>query len=139
MQLKTIKKINLKLFLPLSLSSLMFFLFLTKSKIETTLLLVNYITTLLYLLIFSETIMLLIGQYTEEKVQINKKKIVFLFIFKLLFLLIPLFYSAEILKVRVLLPLSNYLIHIFILYFSFKKIEEIKVSNTSTEEYKLYL
>jgi predicted membrane channel-forming protein YqfA (hemolysin III family) len=82
---------------------------------------VVYIATIIYLLMFSEAIFQLTTTYADDKQKSDKKLVVALFVGKLVILISALIFGVQIMGSRIIIPLLNYIIHIFVLGASFKK------------------
>jgi hypothetical protein len=105
-----------KYFLYSSLSTGAALLFVQRPQ-EVIAILVVYLTTILNHMLLVECV----GELTKNaKVGGNRLKIVLLFIFKLLILFAALGLGIHLMAKRVLIPLFNYVIFIFILGYSLK-------------------
>ena len=121
MQLEIVKKIDFKKFFLSSLLPTALTFFFARSVQEFIALFLMYIATVLYVLMFSEMVFLMARGSLENDFKVDKRYLAFLFIAKLVILISAIIYAVDLLKVRTIIPLGNYVIHIFILASSIKK------------------
>lgn len=114
--------INLKKYFLYSLPSTGFCVFFTRSPEEIFAIILALILTFVnqYLLVLGVS-ELLNPAYLEDSAQRPTKKIIFFFILKMLILALALYFCAVIMGKRVIIPIINYVILIFVLYFSLEK------------------
>lgn len=122
--MRFINKINFKQFTPASIFTLGFFCFFAENKSELIVIVGVYLATLVNLLMLTEGIIELTRRDVHEensRLQINKEKVIYLFIGKILLLILALTLGVQIIGNRIIIALINYIMQIFILVLSFKK------------------
>lgn len=120
MQLK--KRINLKIFIPVSLSATALFLLFSSSRVETIVILGVYAATLINLYLLMNIIEKIIAAATSfDAIEYSKFNMVLVFIGKMGIIFVALFISVQFVEKRVIIPLLNYVIQIFVLGVSFKR------------------
>ena len=119
MLLKT--KINLKKFFLISLPTTGLFLLFARHQNDVIGILIVYVATVTHLGMLSEAVFELIqSQITDGHIQNVKDKILYLFLGKLTILIMSLVISRQIMGDRIIIPVINYVIQIFILTFSIR-------------------
>ena len=119
MLLKT--KINLKKFFLLSVSTTLLFLLFSRGWNDIIGILIVYVATVLHLGMLAEAVFELVkSQVSEGHIHNAKDKIMYLFAGKLLILILSLVISRQIMGNRIIIPVINYVIQIFILTFSIR-------------------
>ncbi|PIK14340.1 MAG: hypothetical protein CES88_08315 [Halobacteriovorax sp. JY17] len=119
MLLKT--KINLKKFFLLSISTTILFLLFSRGWNDIIGILIVYVATVLHLGMLAEAVFELVkSQVSEGHIHNVKDKIMYLFAGKLLILILSLVISRQIMGNRIIIPVINYVIQIFILTFSIR-------------------
>ena len=119
MHLKT--KINLKKFFLLSLPTTGGFLLFARNTEDIFAILLVYVATVTHLGMLAEAVFELIeSQITDGHIQNVKDKILYLFLGKLTILIMSLVICRQIMGNRIIIPVINYVIQIFILTFSIK-------------------
>ncbi|WP_127715459.1 hypothetical protein [Halobacteriovorax sp. HLS] len=119
MLLKT--KINHKKFFLMSLSTTALFLLFARNVEDIFAILLVYVATVTHLGMLAEAVFELIeSQITDGHIQNVKDKIMYLFLGKLTILIISLLIGRQIMGNRIIIPVINYVIQIFILTFSIK-------------------
>ena len=122
--MRFINKINFKQFTPASIFTLGFFCFFAENQSELIVIVGVYLATLVNLLMLTEGIIELTRRDVHEensRLQINKEKVIYLFIGKILLLILALTLGVQIIGNRIIIALINYIMQIFILVLSFKK------------------
>lgn len=114
--------INLKKYFLYSLPSTGLCVFLARSPEEIFAIILALVLTFVnqYLLVLGVS-ELLNPAYLEDSAQRPTKKIIFFFVLKMLILALALYFCAVIMGKRVIIPIINYVILIFVLYFSLEK------------------
>ncbi|WP_034719951.1 hypothetical protein [Bacteriovorax sp. DB6_IX] len=115
MHLRALEKINSKVFLTLSIPPTAVCLYLSKYPEEWIAVLTVYAATIVYLVMFSEAIYELTAPYQEEGYKSNKGKLAFLFIGKIVILISAIIFGVQIMGSRIIIPVLNYFVHIFVL------------------------
>lgn len=115
MHLEITKKINLKKFILLSLVPTIICFMLARNNHEIFAISIVYIATIIYLLMFAEAIYLLTNQYKPGYGEASKVTLGFLFIGKLVILISSLLFGVQIMENRIIIPVINYVIIIFVL------------------------
>ena len=118
MLLKT--KINLKKYFILTALTTVFCLALTANNEEKIAILVIYLATLINQFILVHLVQYLID-FVSKDIPIDKLKVIMLSVIKISVLFGSLYLGVLLMNSRVIIPLLNYVIHIFILVLSFKK------------------
>lgn len=119
MLLKT--KINLKKFFSISLLTTGVFLLFARDINDVFAILLVYVATVTHLGMLAEAVFELIkSQITDGHIHNVKDKILYLFLGKLTILIMSLVISRQIMGDRIIIPVINYVIQIFILTFSIK-------------------
>ncbi len=115
-------EINIKKYLLYSLPSTICALALARTKAEIFAIMLAYAFTLVnqWLLVFGVR-ELLNPAYIEHPQQRPTKLIIFAFVVKMLILALGLYFSAVIMGKRVIIPVINYAVLIFVLLFSIEK------------------
>ncbi len=117
-----IKRINLRLFLPVSLATLLVFSLFCKGQTEILVLLGVHVATLinLYMLMFVVDRLLLNQEVLASK-NIDKFKVVSYFLLKIFILFFALSLGVHFIGNRIIIALLNYVIQIFVLGISLKR------------------
>lgn len=117
-----IKKINLKLFLPVSLGTLLIFSLFCNGLTEILVLIGVHVATLLnlYMLMFVVDRLLLSPEVLASK-NIDKFKVVSYFLLKIFVIFFALSLGVHFIGNRIIIPLINYVIQIFVLGISLKR------------------
>jgi predicted membrane channel-forming protein YqfA (hemolysin III family) len=118
MKLHIFNKIDFKKFFLISILPSAISIFFAIDNNEILAMGVIYIATVVYLFMFSEAIYE-VTDNTKEKT--NKRIVSFLLIGKLVILIGALIFGVQIMGKRIIIPVLNYIIHIFVLYISMKK------------------
>ncbi|ATH06388.1 hypothetical protein BIY24_00040 [Halobacteriovorax marinus] len=119
MLLKT--RINHKKFFLISLPTTAAFLLFARGWNDIIGILVVYVATVLHLAMLAEAVFELVkSQVTDGHIQNVKDKIMYLFAGKLTILILSLLISRQIMGNRIIIPVINYVIQIFILTFSIR-------------------
>ena len=82
---------------------------------------VIYVATVIYLLMFALFVYELIRPHRIKDYKLYKKNLVFLFIGKLLILIGAILFGVQILESKIIIPVINYFLNIFVLGVSIKK------------------
>jgi hypothetical protein len=116
------KRINLKLFIPLSLSFTCLALLFSRNTLEASVIIGIYIATLINLALLLGVISKIveIGSSTEP-VEYSKLNLALVFIGKMGIIFLGLSLGVHFMDKRVIIPLLNYVIQIFVLGVSFKR------------------
>ncbi|WP_372655240.1 hypothetical protein [Halobacteriovorax sp.] len=119
MLLKT--KINLKKFFLMSVPTTVVFLLFSRGWNDITGTLIVYVATVLHLGMLAEAVFELVkSQVSDGHIHRVKDKIMYLFAGKLTILILSLVISRQIMGNRIIIPVINYVIQIFILTFSIR-------------------
>ncbi len=121
MQLEITKKINFNKFFTISIIPTVLCFALAKSFSEIIAITVVYIATVIYLFMFAEAIYQLTGMYKEGERNAPKGKVAILFVGKLVILISALIFGVQIMGSRIIIPVINYIIQIFVLGVSSNK------------------
>ncbi len=121
MKIIVLERVNFKRFFLFSLPITLITLYFANSTKEIFLFLLMYLATLIYVLMFSEAIFNMTNKYKDDAEQVSNKYIATLFVLKLVILVAAILYSVQTLSTRIIIPILNYIIHIFILGASIKK------------------
>ena len=121
MKFLILNRVNFKKFFGLSILPTAITLFLSHNNKELGLFLLMYAATLLYVFMFSEAIFNMTQKYKDEEYKVSNKYIATLFVLKLFILVGAILFSVQTLGSRIIIPILNYIIHIFILGVSVKK------------------
>lgn len=113
--LRTFEKINPKKFILFSFPFTGLALYFSKWPMEWIAVLTIYVATVIYLVMFAEAVYELTAPYQEEGYKSNKKKLAFLFIGKIVILISALIFGVQIMGSKIIIPVLNYFIHIFVL------------------------
>ncbi len=116
------KRINLKIFIPVSLITTLALLLFSQSQTETLVILGVYLATLINLFLLLSVInkIVEIGTATEP-VDYSKLRLALVFLAKMLVLFLALTIGVHFTGKRIIIPLLNYVIQIFVLGVSFKR------------------
>lgn len=116
------KRINLKIFIPTSLITTCALLLFSNSSTETFVILGVYAATLLNLFLLLSVIQKIveIGTATEP-VDYSKMKLALIFILKMAVIFLALTIGVHFTGKRIIIPLLNYVIQIFVLGVSLKR------------------
>ncbi|MBK23822.1 MAG: hypothetical protein CME70_07445 [Halobacteriovorax sp.] len=116
------KRINLKIFVPLSLVTTTGLVFFSQSTAETLVILGVYVATLLNLFLLMSVIQKIveIGTATEP-VDYSKIKLALIFVAKMAVIFLALTIGVHFTGKRIIIPLLNYVIQIFVLGVSLKR------------------
>jgi len=123
---KFAKKINLKKYLLSSVLTTGIALAFAQNSTEIIAILVIYLATILNQFILVEVIMEMVSERKNDlsrTYRVNKTKVALLFVLKLLILFGALSLGIHLMGKRVLIPLLNYVVLIFILGLSLKDVE----------------
>ncbi len=105
----------------MSLSTTALFLLFARNVEDIFAILLVYVATVTHLGMLAEAVFELIeSQITDGHIQNVKDKIMYLFLGKLTILIISLLIGRQIMGNRIIIPVINYVIQIFILTFSIK-------------------
>ena len=115
MKIIVLERVNFKRFFLFSLPITLITLYFANSTKEIFLFLLMYLATLIYVLMFSEAIFNMTNKYKDDAEQVSNKYIATLFVLKLVILVAAILYSVQTLSTRIIIPILNYIIHIFIL------------------------
>lgn len=115
------QRINFARFFLLSLPLVAICLYFLKPGEEWMAFSVIYAASVIYLIMFSEAVHELIKPHRIEGYKIKKKKLAFLFIGKLVILIGALLFGVQILQSKIIIPVINYFMHIFVLGASMRK------------------
>ncbi len=119
MLLKT--KINLKKFFLMSVPTTCVFLLFSRGWNDISGILIVYVATVLHLAMLAEAVFELVkSQVSDGHIHRVKDKIMYLFAGKLTILILSLVISRQIMGNRIIIPVINYVIQIFILTFSIR-------------------
>jgi len=119
MLLKT--KINLKKFFLISLPTTAVFLAFSRNWNDALAIMIVYTATVVHLGMLSEAVFELIeSQISEGHIHNVKDKIMYLFLGKLTILILGLLIGRQLMGNRIIIPVINYVIQIFILTFSIR-------------------
>lgn len=121
MKIIVLERVNFKRFFLFSLPITFITLYFANSTKEIFLFLLMYIATLIYVLMFSEAIFNMTNKFKDDAEPVSNKYIATLFVLKLVILVAAILYSVQTLSTRIIIPILNYIIHIFILGASIKK------------------
>ncbi|TDJ05273.1 MAG: hypothetical protein E2O68_06745 [Deltaproteobacteria bacterium] len=124
--MKFAKKINLKKYLLSSVLTTGIALAFAQNSTEIIAILVIYLATILNQFILVEVIMEMVSERKNDlsrTYRVNKTKVALLFVLKLLILFGALSLGIHLMGKRVLIPLLNYVVLIFILGLSLKDVE----------------
>jgi len=121
MHLRTLKKINAKIFISLSIPPTAVCLYFSNYPDEWIAVLTVYVATVIYLIMFAEAVYELTAPYTEEGYVSNKRKLAFLFIGKIVILISAIIFGRQIMGSKIIIPVLNYFVHIFVLGASLSK------------------
>ena len=116
------KRINLKIFIPVSVVTTCALLLFSKSQLETFVILGIYIATLINLFLLLSVIhkIVEIGTATEP-VDFSKLKLAMIFVAKMAIIFLALTIGVHFTGKRIIIPLLNYVIQIFVLGVSLKR------------------
>jgi hypothetical protein len=112
MQLEITKKINFKKFFTISIIPTIICIALADNFQEVLAISVVYIATVIYLFMFAEAIYELTGIYKEKENNASKKRVVILFVGKLVILVSALLFGVQIMGSRIIIPVLNYIIQV---------------------------
>lgn len=121
MPLEITKKIEFKKFFLWSFVPTALCFALAKSFMEVIAISVVYVATIIYLFMFAEAIYELTGLYKENNKNAPKKRIAALFVGKLIILISALIFGVQIMGNRIIIPVINYIIQIFVLVLCTKR------------------
>lgn len=124
--MKFIKKINLKRYLLCSALTTAIALAFAQNRTEILTILVIYVATILNQFLLVEVIMEMVAERRSDPsraYRVKKLKVALLFILKLLILFGALSLGIHLMGKRVLIPLLNYVVLIFVLGLSLKDAE----------------
>lgn len=82
---------------------------------------VIYVASVIYLVMFAEAVNELIKPHRVPGYKANGKWLAFLFIGKLVILISALLFGVQILQSKIIIPVINYFMHIFVLGASIRK------------------
>lgn len=116
-----INKINFVRFFTLSLPLAAVCVYLLTPGREWLAFGICYFASILYLIMFWMAVDELIKPYRIDGYKTNKKYLAFLFIGKLAILIGALLFSVQILESKIIIPVINYFLNIFVLGASIKK------------------
>ncbi|MFG1500388.1 hypothetical protein ABMA70_09285 [Halobacteriovorax sp. XZX-3] len=114
-------KISFTRFFMLSLPMAAACLYLLTPGMEWTAFAVCYVATVLYLVMFWMAVDELIKPHRIDGYKANGKYLAFLFIGKLVILIGALLFGVQILQSKIIIPVINYFLNIFVLGASIKK------------------
>jgi len=115
MHLRALEKINAKVFVSLSIPPTAVCLYFSKYPSEWIAVLTVYVATVIYLVMFAEAIYELTAPYQDENYKSNKGKLAFLFLGKLAILISAIIFGVQIMGSKIIIPVLNYFVHIFVL------------------------
>ena len=116
------KRINLKIFLPVSILSTAALLLLSKSNTETLVILGVYLATRLNLFLLLSVIQKIVDvAVATEPVEYSKLNLVLIFIAKMVVIFLALTIGVHFMGKRIIIPLLNYVFQIFVLGVSFRR------------------
>ncbi len=115
------KRINFIRFFSLSIPMALVCLYLLNPGKEWMAFSVIYVASVIYLIMFSEAVNELIKPHRVDGYKANGKKLGFLFIGKLVILIAALLFGVQILQSKIIIPVINYFMHIFVLGASMRK------------------
>ena len=121
MKIIVLERVNFKRFFLISLPITLITLYFANSTKEISLFLLMYLASLIYVLMFSEAIFNMTNKFKDDAEPVSNKYIATLFVLKLVILVGAILYSVQTLSTRIIIPILNYIIHIFILGASIKK------------------
>lgn len=124
MQLEIIKKINFKKFFLISIVPTALSLLLVRNINEVFAILTIYLATVIYLFMFAEAVYRLTENQRANKNDAKKGKIAFFFIGKFAILVGALIFGVQIMGNRIIIPVLNYIILIFVLTYSTKSLDK---------------
>ena len=117
MRIKT--KINFKKYFSLAIASTLFCLAFARSKLEILAIIVLFVATCINQLMLLEAVTEMVTPVLDQGGVLRKWKIVALFVGKLLLLFSALGFGIHIMGGRVIIPVLNYVVQIFVLGISF--------------------
>ncbi len=117
------KKINLNKYILLNLISLSFCLFIAKDNVEILGMTIAALFTVISQIMLVEAICEATDPSMEKDFKKKRKKLVYLLVFKLFFLVAGLAFGVLFMKKRVIIPLLNYVVQIGALALSLQSLD----------------
>lgn len=115
--MKTIKKIEYKKFVPLSLGATGLAIALSQSREEALVIFGIYILSIINLFMLSEGVMELL----KTKDNPDNFKVIMLLVGKMALLILGITLGVQIMESRIIIPVLNYVIQIFIFILSYRR------------------
>lgn len=124
MHLEITKKINFKKFFRISVIPTALCLALAKNNLEIIAILTIYVATIIYLFMFAEGVYRLTENQRSKSNDAKRKNIPFFFVGKLVILVGAIIFGVQIMGNRIIIPILNYTIQIFVLVYSTKSLDK---------------
>lgn len=116
-----VKKLDYKKFIPITLLVNIFFLFFARNKMEVIVILTVYMASIINIAMLHEAISDIIVAAKPGGPPASKGKVVLLFLFKLIILIGAITWGVQFMEKRIIIPIFNYIVHIFVLSLCVKK------------------
>ncbi len=118
------QKIDFKKFLPVTLFVNLVFIFFLKIPQEILSFIVIYFAGLINIALLYQVIYKIVEVTKNNQKKIKKWKIALLFLLKLLILIGAITWGVQTMQKRIIIPIFNYVIHIFVVLLTLKKVSQ---------------